>query len=1290
MSNKKALQIATKQLNKAKAPSKPKDIIYDPRGQWKYPGQNTRIPSNRITMKGVPYPVYGQPNRGQAQMMYPGAEYMFPGADYVDEYPEMAVGGAAGCPPNCPPNANDSLAIYKNALEQKAYYDKLRQYFLPPMLDKNPLSLSKVKKDIKQLEKEHLQYTDQSFWTPEEKKKFNEIKKKIKSNKDPNISYIVDAITGALDPNAPALRYDSRISPQGMMNYNPIEQKFTSREQAIIDKINNDRKATLNIGVITFYDPSKADSVGGTKAQWLDYAKKHKIPEREMIGILYKQKMKNEASKKIKGFMTYIPYYDPIAVKPSKLLTDDEVRLRYKKYGRNGISESQLKRLGLLDDKKSDVVKDNKNVRPPVKDIKQITEPEPIKDDVVKTQDNVYKDVVLDKLPLKDITLDTPKGELIQGEPEEYYSPQYIQPGYKKTYPALYMKHHTSGQLIPHARPALTTQYKATPYSRVLQKVTGYDPRYMEGYTDEEGNYIPGEAEKAELEKRRIQFKGLSSPQDKAAQEEYNRAYDKYENEKAKQKFYSNIIKSGVFQNTRSKYQPGGETGCPEGYAFNPRTGECVEWNPTIWSSEEQPTSFDPVGDVIYMNPNDRPEGMSDEEYAQLYQDQLEHEQLHRLQWKNDELKGQNQTPLRMPSTVDNQEYPGDHYYNRRSEEVDYLHNYWKNHHPEEAEFIPDDVIYNSETDPAMYVLPWTVEGEARDYEYATHGGMESLFPKKQDGGPYNTDGPVAQEEYMEDYPVNSLPKIYGHEPEDYQNFLEYNQTAPENRRGYEEYKYGDPNSYDHYGMWDALGKPKDFNQALEMNPDWVPDEYDGYYHGFSVNPNTGVFLKSGKPGLKEGDTTWMEIKDHYLSPRSNENTPVFDIDLQRFRYIPKEEDGGIIVELTPEEIDEYAKGGYIIEDVSIPSLNTYAEGGESGCPPGSYWNGKACVKLPKGAKVITDPEEYEFRKAAYDDSLWLYNRHKAPIKPVLNRYIDGSYLKPIKSKFTVEHARVPGEESPINVDYYKKTGKWLPKNYSTKRDRRTDYFSAMKVRDENWGVTFPWQDYSHESTSQLRYKKPEQKVVFGKETPKETPKKTNKTPKTKEHHYPTSYDKPIIVPVTPGKKQVGETTTQTLDPKTGKVKTIIEPVYETMPPLEKMEIKKPKPIPTSKDKLVDSRPKTKTRPEVQAEYLQPGSIDTENAMEWVDKPERYIDWTGTSIGYRLPRFRQPGHSGPLIKKGKQRYLHLPSIETRNTARLEEESEYQYGGGINYQLGDEVDEATMKLLKQLGYKFEKI
>jgi hypothetical protein len=91
--NKKVLSEATANLNSAKPPARKKDIIVDPAGQWKYPGQNTRIPSNNITMQGVDYPVFAQPNIGQPQMMYPGQDYNFPGADYVDEYPQMKKGG---------------------------------------------------------------------------------------------------------------------------------------------------------------------------------------------------------------------------------------------------------------------------------------------------------------------------------------------------------------------------------------------------------------------------------------------------------------------------------------------------------------------------------------------------------------------------------------------------------------------------------------------------------------------------------------------------------------------------------------------------------------------------------------------------------------------------------------------------------------------------------------------------------------------------------------------------------------------------------------------------------------------------------------------------------------------------------------------------------------------------------------------------------------------------------------------------------------------------------------------
>ena len=92
--NKKELSKATANLDARKAPSKPRDIIYDPAGQWKHPGQPTRIPGGNVTMQGVPYPVMAYPNVGQPQIMYPEQDYNFAGADYVDEYPQMKRGGS--------------------------------------------------------------------------------------------------------------------------------------------------------------------------------------------------------------------------------------------------------------------------------------------------------------------------------------------------------------------------------------------------------------------------------------------------------------------------------------------------------------------------------------------------------------------------------------------------------------------------------------------------------------------------------------------------------------------------------------------------------------------------------------------------------------------------------------------------------------------------------------------------------------------------------------------------------------------------------------------------------------------------------------------------------------------------------------------------------------------------------------------------------------------------------------------------------------------------------------------
>ena len=64
-----------------------------PKNQWQDPGEITTIPSNRITMEGVSYPVYAQPDQGPGGMMMPGQDYYFPGASSVTEYPMMAGGG---------------------------------------------------------------------------------------------------------------------------------------------------------------------------------------------------------------------------------------------------------------------------------------------------------------------------------------------------------------------------------------------------------------------------------------------------------------------------------------------------------------------------------------------------------------------------------------------------------------------------------------------------------------------------------------------------------------------------------------------------------------------------------------------------------------------------------------------------------------------------------------------------------------------------------------------------------------------------------------------------------------------------------------------------------------------------------------------------------------------------------------------------------------------------------------------------------------------------------------------
>lgn len=57
------------------------NFIVSERGQWEHPRKLTAVPTKngRITMQGVPYPVFAMDETGYGGMIYPGGNYQFPG-----------------------------------------------------------------------------------------------------------------------------------------------------------------------------------------------------------------------------------------------------------------------------------------------------------------------------------------------------------------------------------------------------------------------------------------------------------------------------------------------------------------------------------------------------------------------------------------------------------------------------------------------------------------------------------------------------------------------------------------------------------------------------------------------------------------------------------------------------------------------------------------------------------------------------------------------------------------------------------------------------------------------------------------------------------------------------------------------------------------------------------------------------------------------------------------------------------------------------------------------------------
>lgn len=179
-------------------------IKTDPQGYWNKDnhGKPVRIPSNRITMKGVNQPLMGISDTGDIQMMFPGMDYSFDG-NSVTEFPVKAQDGRVITKrEDFEGNFLSPIANYfagKEKLDRDirknqygAMYDLYRYYFgLPP--ESNILTKSKYRPTIsKNINDEYISINDSIF-----KEQVLDIAKELKPNETKQVSgyegkYIID------------------------------------------------------------------------------------------------------------------------------------------------------------------------------------------------------------------------------------------------------------------------------------------------------------------------------------------------------------------------------------------------------------------------------------------------------------------------------------------------------------------------------------------------------------------------------------------------------------------------------------------------------------------------------------------------------------------------------------------------------------------------------------------------------------------------------------------------------------------------------------------------------------------------------------------------------------------------------------------------------------------------------------------------------------------------------------------------------------------------------------------
>jgi hypothetical protein len=199
-----------------------------------------------------------------------------------------------------------------------------------------------------------------------------------------------------------------------------------------------------------------------------------------------------------------------------------------------------------------------------------------------------------------------------------------------------------------------------------------------------------------------------------------------------------------------------------------------------------------------------------------------------------------------------------------------------------------------------------------------------------------------------------------------------------------------------------------------------------------------------------------------FKKPKSKRNK-IFDPKAKYYEDGGEQDDYVYIDNLSPDEIEEYAQGGYVVEDVSIPTLNNYQDGGEETDPPADgiaqrvqYAEGQTPEGFAQGMPVYS--EVTKKAEAPY----WLEASREYESKNSKQAFIDKKkrdYLKNT-NKGLSKAAGLSMDNFPEDVernfaneyDYKKNTyvAKKLGKEYGFSPKRRGEWVDYLSKGERN------------------------------------------------------------------------------------------------------------------------------------------------------------------------------------------------------------------------------------------------